>query len=134
MSHILIVDDEPHVIRVLNLALSRVGVSVDMAYDGINALEYLQSHQPDAVITDIDMPRMDGKTLCNRICELFPDREFPIFIMTARAELEHRDWARNIPNLTFMEKPISIRKLIKALGEHFPIEVNTEEGKCKTMC
>jgi DNA-binding response OmpR family regulator len=77
---------------------------------------------------------MDGKTLCNRICELFPDREFPIFIMTARAELEHRDWARNIPNLTCMEKPISIRKLIKALSEHFPIEVNTEEGKCKTMC
>jgi CheY-like chemotaxis protein len=120
MNQVLIVDDEPHVIRVLNLALSRIGLSVDVAYDGVNALEYLQSHQPDAVITDIDMPRMDGKTLCNRIFDLFPQREFPIFIMTARAELEHRDWARNIPNLTFMEKPLSIRKLIKALNEHFP--------------
>jgi len=120
MNHVLIVDDEPHVIRVLNLALSRIGLSVDVAYDGVNALEYLQSHQPDAVITDIDMPRMDGKTLCNRIFDLFPHRKFPIFIMTARAELEHRDWARNIPNLTFMEKPLSIRKLIKALNEHFP--------------
>ena len=122
MNHILIVDDEPHVIRVLNLALSRTGVSVDVAYNGVNALEYLQSHQPDAVITDIDMPRMDGKTLCNRICDLYPDREFPIFIMTARAELEHRDWASNIPNLTFMEKPLSIRKLIKALNKHFLVD------------
>jgi DNA-binding response OmpR family regulator len=122
MKNILIVDDEPHVIRVLNLALSRAGLLVDVAYDGVNALEYLQSHQPDAVITDIDMPRMDGKTLCTRICELFPDREFPIFIMTARAELEHRDWARNIPNMTFMEKPLSIRKLIKALDEHFVVD------------
>jgi CheY-like chemotaxis protein len=122
MKNILIVDDEPHVIRVLNLALSRVGLLIDVAYDGVNALEYLQSHQPDAVITDIDMPRMDGKTLCARISELFPDREFPIFIMTARAELEHRDWARNIPNLTFMEKPLSIRKLIKALNENFVVD------------
>ena len=122
MNHILIVDDEPHVIRVLNLALSRAGLLVDVAYDGVNALEYLQSHQPDAVITDIDMPRMDGKTLCTRICDLFPDREFPIFIMTARAELEHRDWASNIPNLTFMEKPLSIRKLMKALNKHFLVD------------
>jgi CheY-like chemotaxis protein len=121
MNRVLIVDDEPHVIRVLNLALSRIGVAVDEAYNGINALEYLESHKPDAVITDIDMPRMDGRTLCNKIVELFPDRDFPIFIMTARAELEHRDWSRNIPNLTFMEKPLSIRKLIKAMNEQLSV-------------
>ena len=119
MNRVLIVDDEPHVIRVLKLALSRIGVQVDEAYNGVTALEYLQSQQPNAVITDIDMPRMDGRTLCHRICDLFPNRAFPIFIMTARAELEHRQWARSIPNLTFMEKPLSIRKLIKSLSEHF---------------
>ena len=119
MNRVLIVDDEPHVIRVLNLALSRIGVKVDEAYNGSSALEYLQLQQPDAVITDIDMPRMDGRTLCHKISEMFPDRAFPIVIMTARAELEHRDWARSIPNLTFMEKPLSIRKLIKSLSEHF---------------
>ena len=121
MNRVLIVDDEPHVIRVLNLALSRIGVAVDEAYNGINALEYLESHKPDAVITDIDMPRMDGRTLCNKIVELFPDRDFPIFIMTARAELVHRDWSRNIPNLTFMEKPLSIRKLIMAMNEQLSV-------------
>jgi CheY-like chemotaxis protein len=119
MNRVLIVDDEPHVIRVLKLALSRIGVQVDEVYNGACALEYLQLQQPDAVITDIDMPRMDGRTLCLRIGELFPSRGFPIFIMTARAELEHRQWAQNIPNVTFMEKPLSIRKLTKALSEHF---------------
>lgn len=122
MNRVLIVDDEPHVIRVLKLALSRIGVQVDEAYNGVSALEYLQSQRPDAVITDIDMPRMDGRTLCHRICELLPDRGFPIFIMTARAEIEHRQWARSIPNLTFMEKPLSIRKLTKALNEHFQVD------------
>ena len=121
MNRVLIVDDEPHVIRVLKLALSRIGMEVDEAYNGVNALEYLKTHQPDVVITDIDMPRMDGRTLCNRIDEMFPDREFPIFIMTARAELEHRDWSRSIPNLTFMEKPLSIRKLIRALNEQLAV-------------
>lgn len=121
MNRVLIVDDEPHVIRVLKLALSRIGMQVDEAYNGVKALECLRAHQPDAVITDIDMPRMDGRTLCNRIDELFPDREFPIIIMTARAELEHRDWSRSISNLTFMEKPLSIRKLVKALNEQLPV-------------
>lgn len=121
MNRVLIVDDEPHVIRVLKLALSRIGMEVDEAYNGVNALEYLKAHRPDVVITDIDMPRMDGRTLCNRIDEMFPDREFPIFIMTARAELEHRDWSRSIPNLTFMEKPLSIRKLIRALNEQLAV-------------
>ena len=121
MNRVLIVDDEPHVIRVLKLALSRIGMEVDEAYNGVNALEYLKTHRPDVVITDIDMPRMDGRTLCNRIDEMFPDREFPIFIMTARAELEHRDWSRSIPNLTFMEKPLSIRKLIRALNEQLAV-------------
>ena len=121
MNRVLIVDDEPHVIRVLKLALTRIGIEVDEAYNGVNALEYLESHQPDAVITDIDMPRMDGRALCDRIDEIFPDREFPIFIMTARAELEHRDWSRSIPNLTFMEKPLSIRKLVRALNEKLAV-------------
>jgi CheY-like chemotaxis protein len=121
MNRVLIVDDEPHVIRVLKLALTRIGIEVDEAYNGVNALEYLESHQPDAVITDIDMPRMDGRALCGRIDEMFPDREFPIFIMTARAELEHRDWSRSIPNLTFMEKPLSIRKLVKVLNEKLAV-------------
>jgi len=121
MNRVLIVDDEPHVIRVLKLALTRIGIEVDEAYNGVNALEYLESHQPDAVITDIDMPRMDGRVLCGRIDEMFPDREFPIFIMTARAELEHRDWSRSIPNLTFMEKPLSIRKLVRVLNEKLAV-------------
>lgn len=123
MHRVLIVDDEPHVIRVLKLALSRMGIQVDEAYNGAAALEYLQTQQPAALITDIDMPSMDGRTLCNKLVELFPDREFPIFIMTARAELEHRQWAQTIPNLTFMEKPLSIRKLTRALSEHLQADI-----------
>lgn len=112
---ILIVDDEPHAVRVVKLALERAGFTVDSASNGLQALEYLQSNQPDVVITDIDMPRMDGKELTDQIATRFPDRRFHIIILTARAELEHRAWSAGFTDLTFMEKPVSIRKLITSL-------------------
>ena len=53
--------------------------------------------------------------------EQFPDRRFPIVVLTSRTEMEHRDWTRSIDNLTFMEKPVSVRRLLsqisKSLGE-----------------
>ena len=79
MKRILIVDDEPHVVRVLKLALERAGYLVDQAGDGKEALEYLQRSEPDVLITDIDMPRMTGRELCTHIDKELPDRSFQIF-------------------------------------------------------
>ncbi len=119
MRRILIVDDEPHVVRVLKLALERAGYVVDQAGDGKEALDYLQRREPDVLITDIDMPRMTGRELCTHIDKELPDRLFQIFILTSRAEVEHREWSRVIPNVSFLEKPVSIRNLVARLDEHF---------------
>jgi CheY-like chemotaxis protein len=117
MKRILIVDDEPHVLRVLKLALERAGYAVDQAGDGKEALDYLQRGEPDVLITDIDMPRMTGRELCAHIEKELPERLFQIFILTSRAEMEHREWSRAIPNVTFLEKPVSIRNLVARLDE-----------------
>ena len=111
MKRILIVDDEATVIRVLRLALENAGYAVETAANGSECLVRLCDDHPDFLITDIDMPRMSGKELCLAIEEQFPDREFPIVVLTSRTELEHRDWTRNIDNLVFMEKPVSVRRL-----------------------
>jgi DNA-binding response OmpR family regulator len=63
------------------------------------------------------MPRMTGRELCQAIEEQFPDRTFPIVVLTSRTELEHRDWTRAIDNLTFMEKPVSVRRLLSHIGK-----------------
>ena len=60
---------------------------------------------------------MTGKELCLEIQTTIPDREFPIFVSTSLTALEHREWSRKIPNLVFLEKPISIRKLRSAIAE-----------------
>lgn len=132
MKRILIVDDEPHVIRVLRMALEQSGYLIDDAANGIQAIEYLGEQHPDLVITDIDMPRMDGKELCTEIFRTFPHRTFKIYVLTARAELEYRQWANEIPNLEFMEKPVSIRKLLSELGAFFAHENALEDSKCQT--
>lgn len=132
MKRILIVDDEPHVIRVLRMALEQSGYLVDDAGNGIQAMEYLGKQNPDLVITDIDMPRMDGKQLCMEISRTFPGRAFRIYVLTARAEREHREWAKEIPNLEFMEKPVSIRKLLSELDDFFERENVFEGSTCQT--
>lgn len=115
MTRILIADDEPHVVRVLQRALERAGYQVDTVADGAAALARIHAGPPDILITDIQMPRMTGEALCQRIQQELPGRDFLIFVLTSRTEVEHRAWSREIPNLTFLEKPVSIRRLVATI-------------------
>ena len=119
MKRILIVDDEPHVIRVLKLMLERAGYAVESEPNGEAALARLHKAQPDVLITDLQMPRMNGRELCERIQTEMPERRFLIFILTSRTEVEHREWSARLHNVLFLEKPVSIHKLLAMLNAHF---------------
>ncbi|MDH3613673.1 MAG: response regulator [Gammaproteobacteria bacterium] len=116
MKRIFIVDDQPPVIRVLRLGFEEAGYEVDSANNGSECLLKLCDGQPDFLVTDIDMPRMSGKELCLAIEKQFPNRSFPIVVLTSRTELEHREWTSEIKNLSFMEKPVSIRRLVSIVN------------------
>ena len=116
MKSILIVDDHAPIIRVLKLGIEEAGYEVDTASNGAECLTKLCAGHPDFLVTDIDMPRMTGKELCLSIVKQFPGRTFPIVVLTSRTEMEHRDWTREIDNLTFMEKPVSVRRLLSHIG------------------
>lgn len=109
---VFIVDDHAPVIRVMRLGIEQAGFEVESASNGQECLEKLRKDTPAFLVTDIDMPRMTGRELCEAIEKEFPDRAFPIVVLTSRTELEHRDWTRGIENLEFMEKPVSVRRLI----------------------
>ena len=119
MKRILIVDDEPHILRLLKIALEKRSFIVDTALNGEAALQKIRQEQPLVLITDIDMPRMSGKELCRQIEKDIPDREFIIFVLTSGTELEHREWTAEFDNLVFLEKPVSIRKLLDMLETYF---------------
>lgn len=119
MKRVLIVDDEPHILRLLKLALEKKNFAVDTALNGEVALQKISQAQPAVLITDIDMPRMSGRELCKRIEQEIPDRRFIILVLTSGAGLEHRHWTEGIDNLVFLEKPLSIRKLLTMLEIYF---------------
>jgi CheY-like chemotaxis protein len=119
MKKIIIVDDEPHVLRVLKLSLENEGYTVETCANGKEALARLQQVIPDILITDIQMPQINGEELCRYIQEHMPDRKFPIFVLTSRTEIEHREWTREIDNLLFLEKPVSIRDLVGKIDDYF---------------
>ena len=118
MQNILIVEDEPHVVRIMKLALEKNGYSVSVSHNGEQALEKLNKMKPDLLITDINMPRMNGEVLCENIEKSIPDREFPILVLTSKTEIEHREWTKKMKNTMFLEKPVSIRKLLKLLDDY----------------
>lgn len=111
MKRVMIVDDHAPVIRVLRLGIEEAGYEVESATNGSECLVKLCDGLPDFLVTDIDMPRMTGKELCMAIEDQFPNRTFPIVVLTSRTEREHRDWTNGITNLSFMEKPVSVRRL-----------------------
>lgn len=119
MQQILIVDDEPHVIRILKLSLVRAGYQVDSCSNGEQALERLRQSQPDILITDIEMPRMGGRELCQRVRKEYSEQDMLIFVLTSRTEIEHREWSRSLENILFLEKPLSLRKMMGMIKAHF---------------
>lgn len=119
MKKILIAGDEPHVLRVLKMSLEKEGYEVDTCPNGVEALARIERQAPDILITDIQMPLMTGEELCRHIEEYIPQRNFLIFVLTSRTEIEHREWSRKIQNLLFLEKPVSIRNLVEKLDDYF---------------
>jgi CheY-like chemotaxis protein len=119
MKRILIVDDEANVTRVLKLMLERAGHAVRTAPDGEAGLASVLAEPPDAVITDIQMPRMDGRQLVRAIHERLPERRFPIFVMTSMTAREEREWVSKIARVEFLEKPVSPRQLVGRLAQSF---------------
>ena len=119
MKRILIADDEPHLIRVLRLGLEKAGYSVSAVADGERALAKIRETVPDVLITDIEMPRMNGEQLCRSLEKEVDDPTLLIIVVTSHPEETHRIWSSKISRITFLEKPLSLRKLCKLLDAHF---------------
>jgi DNA-binding response OmpR family regulator len=119
MKKVLIVDDEPHVARVLELTLRPRGYQVLSLSDPRVAMETLRSYAPDVLITDIQMPGLSGRELCELIRAEMPQRTFMVMVMTSMAASDSREWVNRMPDIVFVEKPLSPRSVAARLDAHF---------------
>ncbi len=114
----LIVEDSPTMRQLLVFALSRVrGLSVAEADDGLDALKKLSSMAFDIIITDINMPIMDGLKLVKRVRSDERYAEIPIVIITTEGGAEDRKRALALGANAYITKPIRAPQVIKTVKE-----------------
>ena len=119
---ILVCDDEAHIRRVIELKLKSRGYDVTTAVNGEEGLAIVQNEKPDAVISDINMPKLDGKSLCEMTNPIKAERPFLTIIITARISPDEEEWVGRMQDTQFMEKPFSPSKLLAALDKYFDIQ------------
>jgi DNA-binding response OmpR family regulator len=117
MAHVLVIDDELHVCRIIQMKLKREGYQVTTANNGLAGLRALEETFPDFIILDVDMPIMNGLEMCQEFVQKYPSSNCQIFISTSRTEDNIRSWTAGHSNIHFTEKPISFRNLLRKLAE-----------------
>jgi CheY-like chemotaxis protein len=115
---LLIVEDIPNILELLDLTLKFNGYQVLTARNGQEALDVLESKYPALIITDILMPRMDGFTLIYRLRTDQKTRDIPVVFLSATyISPEDKDFAATLGATKFIEKPIDTKMLLKTIAD-----------------
>jgi two-component system, OmpR family, alkaline phosphatase synthesis response regulator PhoP len=122
---ILLCDDEIHILRAAEFKLKKAGYEVEIANDGQEALEAIERQSPDLLITDCQMPRLDGLGLIQKVRGNPALASMPIFMLTAKGlEISHEELAQKWNVAAVVAKPFSPRELLQrvqaAIGEPQP--------------
>ncbi len=112
---IMIVDDSPSMRMLLRLALSDLGYDVVEAEDGVDALERIEDAGPDLLITDINMPRLDGFGLIDEVRTRSEHRGLPILVLTTESSDEKKERAQTAGATGWIVKPFDPDKLAAAV-------------------
>ncbi|MGZ4589094.1 MAG: response regulator transcription factor [Mycobacteriaceae bacterium] len=110
---ILVVDDDRAVRESLRRSLAFNGYTVDMASDGVQALEQIAAQKPDAIVLDVMMPRIDGLEVCRRLRSTGVD--LPILVLTARDTVSERVSGLDAGADDYLPKPFALEELLARL-------------------
>lgn len=113
---VLAVDDSRTIRDMLKLTLEHAGMELYLAEDGVHGLEVLDGLEPDAIISDINMPRLDGFGFIEAVRGQERHRATPILILTTESAAELKARARAAGATGWIVKPFDPTKLVKALN------------------
>lgn len=112
---ILVVDDEPQVVWVLEFSLQALGYRTYSAHDGMEALDQIRRHQPELMVLDVMMPRMDGWSVLEALTSV-PAADRPqVVVVTALASPADRTRAEEMGAAAFVPKPFDMDNLVSVL-------------------
>jgi two-component system, OmpR family, alkaline phosphatase synthesis response regulator PhoP len=129
---ILLVDDEQDIVEFLHYNLVQEGFDVITAYDGEEALRRMREN-PDLVILDIMMPKMDGYEVCAKIRKIKDHEKTPVIFLTAKAAEADEVQGLNLGADDFIKKPISPNKLVARVKANLRKIENLEGNREKEL-
>jgi DNA-binding response OmpR family regulator len=116
--HVLVVDDDPDMVKSLEIYLRLSGHVVRCAYGGRNALEQIEQECPSAILLDIMMPDMNGYDVCRHLRECIGDRETPVIMLTALCGDEARTEALDAGANEFLTKPRDFHDILVTVEQY----------------
>ncbi len=119
---ILVVDDNPHNLKVLGTILKKNGLNPAAANDGIKALEFIKRKQPDLILLDIMMPDMDGFEVCKCLKQDAKFSEIPIIFLSARTEKENVIKGLELGGVDYVTKPFNHQELLTRVNTHLELK------------
>jgi CheY-like chemotaxis protein len=114
LKSVLVVNDEPFIRRILSRMVAREGYSVAEASDGQDALNHLKKEPVDFVISDLEMPKMDGRQLLTRVKELYPNTK--VLFVTAQGARRITVEAGKADADDYITKPFKNMEIAKTLS------------------
>jgi two-component system alkaline phosphatase synthesis response regulator PhoP/two-component system response regulator VicR len=121
---ILAVDDEPHILRLIQINLQRNGYLVELAGDGKEALERVAANPPDLIVLDVMMPYMDGFEVLRALKREPSTRDIPVIMLTAKASDQDvfMGWSSGVD--CYLTKPFNPQELVNFVRRIFDAQVH----------
>jgi two-component system alkaline phosphatase synthesis response regulator PhoP len=113
---VLVVDDEVYILHILDFSLNAEGYEVITAEDGEQGLAKAKSEQPDLVVLDVMMPKIDGYEACRKLKQDPKMKDVPVILLTAKGRDIDRKLGLEVGADDYITKPFSPNKLIEKIG------------------
>lgn len=114
---VLVVDDEHDIRQLLSTMLTMMGYQSFVAHDGLDALEKISECQPDVLLLDVMMPRMDGLALCRRLRRTEETAALPIIMLSGKAHQEAIQEGLKAGANRYLVKPTGLDELARNINE-----------------
>lgn len=114
---ILIVDDEPDLVEMMKMRLLANNYDVVCAYDGAAGLDMAKKENPDLIILDLMLPKMDGYKVCGLLKMDIRYKKIPIIMFTARAQESDKKQAEDVGVDAYISKPFELKLVVEKINE-----------------
>jgi DNA-binding response OmpR family regulator len=112
---LLVVDDEKEIVETMKSRLIREGYDVVTAYDGEEALVRVKDDNPDVILLDLMLPKLNGFEVLQEIRQKFKDKWRPVIIISGRTELESVSKSYSLEADHYLTKPCSIEHILRGI-------------------